>query len=306
MSVRHARLEGSGLPIVVPELALYISCMDIEEIIEQLEFNDGTVPRRAIREAIAKKEQLTPVLLQILEEATDNIEDLYEQEDYMAHIYAMFLLAQFRDKRAYPLIVDFFSIPGEISLEVTGDVVTEDLYRILASVCHGDVSLIKQLAENEAADEYVRNAALESLVCLVATDQMSRAEVLVYYKSLFGSELSKEPSHFWDGLVSCCTDLYPEEVYPEIQRAFEEELIDESFIDLDFVDQQLALGRDEVLANLQGDRYKLIEDTIKEIEWWACFESPIQQQPIAKKKKIGRNEPCPCGSGKKYKKCCGT
>jgi SWIM/SEC-C metal-binding protein len=23
-------------------------------------------------------------------------------------------------------------------------------------------------------------------------------------------------------------------------------------------------------------------------------------------KKVGRNEPCPCGSGKKYKKCCGT
>ncbi|MHC4388714.1 MAG: SEC-C metal-binding domain-containing protein, partial [Planctomycetota bacterium] len=21
--------------------------------------------------------------------------------------------------------------------------------------------------------------------------------------------------------------------------------------------------------------------------------------------KVGRNEPCPCGSGKKYKKCCG-
>jgi preprotein translocase subunit SecA len=25
----------------------------------------------------------------------------------------------------------------------------------------------------------------------------------------------------------------------------------------------------------------------------------------SKKKKIGRNDPCPCGSGKKYKKCCG-
>ncbi|MQK95709.1 SEC-C metal-binding domain-containing protein, partial [Escherichia coli] len=24
-----------------------------------------------------------------------------------------------------------------------------------------------------------------------------------------------------------------------------------------------------------------------------------------KQKKIGRNDPCPCGSGKKYKKCCG-
>lgn len=26
---------------------------------------------------------------------------------------------------------------------------------------------------------------------------------------------------------------------------------------------------------------------------------------VRKEKKIGRNEPCPCGSGKKYKKCCG-
>ena len=27
--------------------------------------------------------------------------------------------------------------------------------------------------------------------------------------------------------------------------------------------------------------------------------------PAKAEKKIGRNEPCPCGSGKKYKKCCG-
>jgi len=30
-----------------------------------------------------------------------------------------------------------------------------------------------------------------------------------------------------------------------------------------------------------------------------------QKQPLPTKKKVGRNEPCPCGSGKKYKKCCG-
>jgi len=28
-------------------------------------------------------------------------------------------------------------------------------------------------------------------------------------------------------------------------------------------------------------------------------------QTIVSDKKVGRNEPCPCGSGKKYKKCCG-
>ncbi|MDP4109449.1 MAG: SEC-C metal-binding domain-containing protein, partial [Bacillota bacterium] len=30
------------------------------------------------------------------------------------------------------------------------------------------------------------------------------------------------------------------------------------------------------------------------------------RQPIRKDKKPGRNDPCPCGSGKKYKKCCGA
>jgi preprotein translocase subunit SecA len=32
----------------------------------------------------------------------------------------------------------------------------------------------------------------------------------------------------------------------------------------------------------------------------------ISQQTVTKGKKIGRNDPCPCGSGKKYKKCCGV
>jgi len=34
--------------------------------------------------------------------------------------------------------------------------------------------------------------------------------------------------------------------------------------------------------------------------------STDSQQPMHRGKKIGRNEPCPCGSGKKYKKCCGV
>ena len=28
-------------------------------------------------------------------------------------------------------------------------------------------------------------------------------------------------------------------------------------------------------------------------------------QPVHVEKKVGRNDPCPCGSGKKYKNCCG-
>ncbi len=33
-------------------------------------------------------------------------------------------------------------------------------------------------------------------------------------------------------------------------------------------------------------------------------EKPVKK-PVVKEKEVGRNDPCPCGSGKKYKKCCG-
>ncbi|MCX7765566.1 MAG: SEC-C metal-binding domain-containing protein, partial [Candidatus Sumerlaeia bacterium] len=36
-------------------------------------------------------------------------------------------------------------------------------------------------------------------------------------------------------------------------------------------------------------------------------EAPVKIMPVRRQgPKIGRNEPCPCGSGKKYKKCCGS
>ena len=33
-------------------------------------------------------------------------------------------------------------------------------------------------------------------------------------------------------------------------------------------------------------------------------KSQVKRQPVRKAVKIGRNDPCPCGSGKKYKHCC--
>ena len=34
--------------------------------------------------------------------------------------------------------------------------------------------------------------------------------------------------------------------------------------------------------------------------------NPEKKQPVVNQEpRVGRNEPCPCGSGKKYKQCCG-
>ena len=38
----------------------------------------------------------------------------------------------------------------------------------------------------------------------------------------------------------------------------------------------------------------------------AGFSGDVEKKPAQKAEKVGRNDPCPCGSGKKYKKCCGA
>ncbi len=38
---------------------------------------------------------------------------------------------------------------------------------------------------------------------------------------------------------------------------------------------------------------------------WYYVDGESKKTQTARSDKIGRNQPCPCGSGKKYKKCCG-
>jgi uncharacterized protein len=40
--------------------------------------------------------------------------------------------------------------------------------------------------------------------------------------------------------------------------------------------------------------------------YWRSPGRPLPRQEPLRSAKVGRNEPCPCGSGKKFKKCCGS
>jgi SEC-C motif-containing protein len=44
---------------------------------------------------------------------------------------------------------------------------------------------------------------------------------------------------------------------------------------------------------------------VKENNQWFYIDGDVIKSPPAISSKVGRNAPCPCGSGKKYKKCCG-
>jgi len=301
--------------------------MTLDEILTHLETTDyATFQRDALQEAVERQQEITPALLAIIERVANDPLWLEENPDYMGFTYALYLLAQFREIRAYPLIVKYFSQLGtELeSLDATGDLVTEDLGSILASVCGNDLSLIKQLIENPAINEYVRSAALRSLMVLYKHDLLTRAELITYFKFLLESKLDKQEQFMRANLTCCCLDIHPDELYEELTDCFNQGYIDLDIVDKGSLIQYNEKDKEQVIAALKTNKYiQLIENVIEEMEWWACFQpkpAPTRSTPLpapsprpdyhkptnyhATETKVGRNDPCPCGSGKKYKKCC--
>jgi hypothetical protein len=303
--------------------------MTIPEILKALEPYTGRFPMEAMRAAIEQREAITPELLRVVEAMAANPTEVANRRDYaMLPVCVLYLLAQFREKRAYPAVVKMFSAPGETSYDLVGDTVTEGLKRIFASVYDGNPAPLHGLIENEEANEYVRDAAINALLVLERTGQMPRSEVVEYFRSLFHGKLQRTHSFAWDGLVCAVADLPAPELLEEVQQAYAEGLIDESVADLRGIERDLTAPE-----QWRRERRTLITDAIGEMEHWACFHledsrpkrrpevkvaltppspspppAPASYEtpkPLIREPKIGRNDPCPCGSGKKYKKCCG-
>jgi len=122
----------------------------------------------------------------------------------------------------------------------------------------------------------------------------------------------------------------------EIERVILLQVIDTKWMDhIDAMDQLRqginlrAIGQEDPVRAYQVEGFDMFQEMIKSIQEEtvrylfgiqkevmierkqvakpieASHGEPSKATPITKEDEAGRNEPCPCGSGKKYKKCCG-
>jgi uncharacterized protein YecA (UPF0149 family) len=83
-----------------------------------------------------------------------------------------------------------------------------------------------------------------------------------------------------------------------------------------FADRDLAESYHEAAEPTDEDMRALADEVIERIPeaLVTCAEVgatlaetyATPREPARREAKVGRNDPCPCGSGKKYKKCCGA
>ena len=241
--------------------------MEFETLSNQLKHFSGPYPKAALEKAIQSRDSIVPGLLNAIRQTIDNSLDVIDRDDNALCTYAMYLLAQFREKQAYPLIIELLSLPEGKPLEIAGDMFIEDIGRILASVACGDTSLLKKLIENREASELIRASAIEALLVMVHEKELDRAEAIAYFKHLFQRGLEKEPSVVWDCLVSGSIDLHPGDLYDEIDDAYDQDLVNENNIDQDKLFEAMDMEEKKVMETFfQGTFYTFITDVIKEME----------------------------------------
>lgn len=92
-------------------------------------------------------------------------------------------------------------------------------------------------------------------------------------------------------IISSLTDLKAQDSMETIREAYNEGCVDCTVMG-DIEDAEIAFGTRK-------------ERSSPPLKWqFNGGELPQHVAGIRKDHKVGRNEPCPCGSGKKYKKCC--
>ena len=317
-----------------------VPLLTIPEILEQFrripENADFAPYEAALRAARAQREAIIPELIAAMDRVTANPKNSTANFEETLHEFAIYLLAEFREPRALDCFWRFFSMPEELALDLSGDMVTEEGAAVLASVCGGNPAPLLKLVRNESVNEYVRIAALDGLMVQAAWGERPREAVIEDLRGLFVSLPRPGNPYVWAALVSLVCDFRVLQLVPQSRQAFAENLVALDFLGLDDFEKDLS-RKDEEQIEIFCERNAPI-DVISVCQGWACFgdeedeardfepwddkvenrismpdlasdqfarDIPSGEAPYVAPPKVGRNDPCPCGSGKKFKKCCG-
>lgn len=272
----------------------------------------------------------------MLEELQRIVGEPEELEESMFHLHAMNLLAQLRDTRAFRPLLALGATDSERIDDVLGDHLTESFDRCIAAVCD-DETLIQAFVQNPSHDEFARMVMVDALVKRVFEGDSS-AEPLIAWLLEYGDSLAHRLEHaeldddtasketlILTNIAGALSELGGSTELATVRRWWDAGWLDPQVAGIDWYEKETATPWDERLNNFRRCNRGYIRDAISHMQSWYCFSDNFHDDnekaawlPTPKifhdstsegtyfrdTEKIGRNDPCPCGSGKKFKKCC--
>jgi hypothetical protein len=311
--------------------------IDIPEMV--LEFaGRNAVPVEAIEAARAQRAVAVPAFLRIIERYLDGEANSNEEN---ALLVIFHLLGEWREQSAYrPLAEMLRRSPDQVD-HLLGEAIAQTIHRVMAGVFDGDPQPLYDIIMDANADQCVRSRMFDALLILVLRNELPRAEFIRFLQVCYADmRPRKDDGALWTGWAHAIATLGIVELRPLVEQAFERGFIPGYAMRLEHFEEDIQRGIDHpgALPNPDDDDLTLINDAIDQLpdleylesesdgelegafddddlEDWGGHDDPdeLADHPERRMasvpasnpfKGVGRNDPCPCGSGKKFKKCC--
>jgi hypothetical protein len=310
--------EGADMPPPLPplvDIALPKYTQREQQMLRRLEFPPHPFPEADGRLAAANQDRFRPALLDIVRGMLDphvKQEVIANRHNYMGYVAAIYILAGARDQALLPLLLRVTIDPGLARFHLRNEKWL-DLPRIVATVTQQDISPIVSLAAWRPLPSTSRGLILKTLAFLFFWKRASRESVVQALRQTFEAGIPASDLDLWDVVLDVCCTVHPHEVMGYLRRQMSQAVCRGLGVSLADVENMNLVPMDKVVADARAAAAGPIRgwEDFAEI---ALESGSVREgkgdinevEPIHTAPKTGRNDPCPCGSGRKFKKCCGT
>lgn len=318
---------------------------ELDRIVRQLDGEDEEKRLQAIEDAREHREIVLPRLIQEFRSKLQAASEPGADAGNLP-LLALLLFSEFNAQRALPAILEAIALPKTTLDAVFGDRLLYYLQSILAQFLGDQTDRIDELAANTDLHASVRAVARSAYINLVRDGRMPRVEVVKRLGNLLRLAIAERNVELVTMSVYDLARLAAVECRDVIDDAFQAQLVDVLFCNRELIQSYVDGGDDMVQRTLKAcpptgvkslnEEYaswevrrqkldKLEAETSRRSSSKQATRSPVIAPPprrqalteraidpsllgnrLASHPRIGRNDPCPCGSGKKFKKCCGS
>lgn len=303
------------------------------DIIKQLYSNDLRIDQKIIRQMLLlPRESAIADLHNLVYDSIARF-DYYDEEtewtpnthEFLNH--AILLLVELKHEESLDVLFDILRQDQDYLDYWFGDSLTEDFWKYVYVLGFDQLDKLNRFVFEPNRYCYSRSIMSEVVVQIALHHPNRRKEVMDWYKQVIVEILERKNDETiidTDWIAFIVYDLIrlnATEFIPLIKELFANQLVSE------YINGNLEVCLKEINADSKFDFKIEIPATISDwyndiLTTWHYYKKEEkgkkyatvdEKKPLGKmipfpgqQSKIGRNDPCPCGSGKKYKKCCGN
>ena len=248
--------------------------------------------------------------------------DKGEVDWYDFPLHALFMLSELKAEESLPVIFKVLSQHRDYYDFYFGDYLSDGLWEPLYNIAKNKLDEIKVFMFEPGKHTYAKTMWFRLAEQVVAHQPERKEEVVQWYGALIDFYKScKVEDNIIDSAVLGLLAWEYLELRGDVEAVVGmKPLFDKGWVDTSICGTYEDILQDEIRGRLRKGNLLNIDERYDEIlNTWNGYreeepkkevpQSPLpwdnQTQPaVTSSNKVGRNDPCPCGSGKKYKKCC--